>query len=59
MSQPPQSQYNGRQNQQQYAYSGGHPAQGPGPQQGPGRFYTPGPEGAPPGRIPHPIRISA
>ena len=51
ISQPPPTQYGGRQNQPQSGYGGGYPNQGPGPQQGPGRFYTPGPESAPPGTI--------
>ena len=50
MSQPSQAQY-GRQSQPQYGYDGGYPQQGPPPQQGPGRFYTPGPNGIPPGKI--------
>ena len=50
MSQPSQAQY-GRQSQPQYGYDGGYPQQGPPPQQGPGRFYTPGPNGVPPGKI--------
>ncbi|MCJ1452306.1 ESCRT-0 subunit protein hse1 [Mycoblastus sanguinarius] len=44
MSQP---QY-GRQSQPQYGYGGGYPAQQAPGQQAPGRFYTPGPDGAPP-----------
>lgn len=50
MSQPSQPQY-GRQSQPQYAYDGGYPQQGPPPQQGPGRYYTPGPNGVPPGKM--------
>lgn len=50
MSQPSQPQY-GRQSQPQYGFDGGFPQQGPPPQQGPGRFYTPGPNGVPPGKI--------
>ena len=50
MSQPSQPQY-GRQGQPQYGYDGGYTQQGPPPQQGPGRYYTPGPNGAPPGKI--------
>ena len=50
MSQPSQPQY-GRQSQPQYGYDGGYPQQGPPPQQGPGRYYTPGPNGVPPGKM--------
>ena len=50
MSQPSQPQY-GRPSQPQYSYDGSYPQQGPPPQQGPGRYYTPGPNGAPPGEI--------
>lgn len=50
MSQPSQLQY-GRQSQPQYGFDGGYPQQGPPPQQGPGRYYTPGPNGVPPGKL--------
>ena len=50
MSQPSQLQYS-RQGQPQYGYDGGYTQQGPPPQQGPGRYYTPGPNGAPPGKM--------
>ena len=50
MSQPSQPQYS-RQGQPQYGYDGGYTQQGPPPQQGPGRYYTPGPNGAPPGKV--------
>lgn len=50
MSQPSQPQYS-RPGQPQYGYDGGYTQQGPPPQQGPGRYYTPGPNGAPPGKI--------
>lgn len=50
MSQPPQPQY-GRHGQSQYGYDAGYSQQGPPPQQGPGRYYTPGPTGAPPGKM--------
>ena len=56
MSQTSQTLY-GRQGQPQYAYDGGYAQQGPPPQQGPGRYYTPGPNGAPPGKI-HSTAIS-
>ena len=57
MSQPSQPQYS-RPGQPQYGYDGGYTQQGPPPQQGPGRYYTPGPNGAPPGKI-HSSVISA
>ena len=53
MSQPSQPQYS-RPGQPQYGYDGGYTQQGPPPQQGPGRYYTPGPNGAPLGKI-HPL----
>ena len=58
MSQPSQPQY-GRQSQpQQYGYDSGFPQQGPPPQQGPGRYYTPGPNGVPEGKM-QPLEDSA